>query len=504
MNGKVYIVGAGPGDPELITLKGKRCIENSDVIIYDYLANPVLLKFASKNSEIIYVGKKGGHHTMPQNDINNLIIKKAKKGLTITRLKGGDPFIFGRGGEEAEELVNAGIKFEIVPGITSAIAVPAYAGIPLTHRNFTSTLAFITGHEDPEKENSNIDWDYISKGIGTIVFLMGVKNLGFITEQLIKNGRSKDTPVALVQWGTTPKQLTVSGNLDNITQKVKEAGLKPPCIIIVGEVINLRDKLKWFENKPLFGKRILVTRATEQASDLVNILSNFGAECIEFPTIKIVTCEDKSLLDNAIDTIKDYEWLVFTSVNGVNFFFDRLFENGKDVRALYNIKTASIGPATSKRLFDFGIKSDIIPESYRAESIIDAFKNIDVKGKKILLPRAKEARPILPIELSKMGASVNEVIAYCTEIATEDNTELLKKLESKEIDIVTFTSSSTVNNFKALLPSEDFSYLMEGIKVASIGPVTSETALNLGFKVDITADIFTIEGLCDAILKFYD
>jgi uroporphyrinogen III methyltransferase/synthase len=504
IKGKVYLIGAGPGDPGLITIKGLECIEKADVIIYDYLASPVLLKHAGENAEIIYVGKKGSNHTLPQDKISDLIVEKASMGLTVARLKGGDPFIFGRGAEEAEELIEAGIPFEIVPGVTSAIAAPAYAGIPLTHRSFTSTVAFVTGHEDPTKEKSNIDWPALAKGLGTIVFLMGVKNLPNITKQLINHGMQSDMPVALVQWGTTPRQFTVSGTLDNIVERVKSAGLKSPAIIIVGGVVKLRETMKWFENRPLSGKRIVVTRAREQASDLVKLLSDLGAECLECPTIKIVPPDDWKPLDTAIENLSLYDWLIFTSVNGANFFFERLFKQKRDVRALSNLRTASIGPATANRMFDFGLTSDIVPKSYRAESVIEAFANEDIKGKRILLPRAKEARPILPVELAKMGAEVNEITAYRTKEVRDNVDLLLSRLEESTIDLITFTSSSTVKNFHALIPPVKFNDLMKGVTVAAIGPITADTAKTLGFDVHIVAESFTIPGLCDAIKQFYN
>ncbi|MEA3279976.1 MAG: uroporphyrinogen-III C-methyltransferase [Thermodesulfobacteriota bacterium] len=504
IKGKVYLVGAGPGDPGLITVKGLECIENADVIIYDYLASPVLLKHARENAEIIYVGKKGSSHTLPQDKISDLIVEKAGMGLTVARLKGGDPFIFGRGAEEAEDLIRAGISFEVVPGVTSAIAAPAYAGIPLTHRNFTSTVAFVTGHEDPTKEESNIDWTALAKGMGTIVFLMGVKNLSNITKQLVSHGLQGDTPVALVQWGTTPRQFTVSGTLDNIVERVISAGLKSPAIIIVGKVVKLRETMKWFENRPLSEKRIVVTRAREQASELVKLLSDLGAECLECPTIKVVPPDDWKPLDTAIKNIATYDWLVFTSVNGVSIFFKRLFENKMDVRAFGNLRTASIGPATAKRMFDFGLTSDIVPNSYRAESVIEAFANEDIRGKRILLPRAKEARPILPVELAKMGAEVDEITAYCTKEVRDNADLLLSRLEEGTIDLITFTSSSTVKNFHALIPPEKFNDMMQGVTVAAIGPITADTAKELGLDVHIIAKSFTIPGLCDAILQYYN
>ena len=503
MKGKVYLVGAGPGDPELITVKGLECIKQADVIIYDYLASPVLLNYASKQAEIIYVGKKGGDHTLSQDGINSLIAEKAKKGFIVTRLKGGDPFIFGRGGEEAELLVEKGISFEVVPGVTSAIAAPAYAGIPLTHRKFTATVAFVTGHEDPTKEESNIDWPALAKGIGTIVFLMGVKNLPKITSQLINNGMPPNTPVALVRWGTTPRQFSVTGTLENINERAKSIGLRPPAIIVVGNVVKLRKTMNWFESRPLMGKRIVVTRAREQASELVKQLSYLGAECLECPTIKVVPPDDWKPLDTAIENISSYDWLVFTSVNGVNFFFERLFAKGKDVRTLCKLNTAVIGPATERRLFNFGLKSDIVPKSYRAESIIEAFSNENINGKKILLPRAKDARPILPVELTKMGATVDEITSYYTKEVPDSARLLLERLKEDKIDLITFTSSSTVKNFKAILPENIFETQLKDITVACIGPITADTAKDLGFDVNIVADSFTITGLCDAILDYY-
>jgi uroporphyrinogen III methyltransferase/synthase len=503
MQAKVYLVGAGPGDPGLITVKGKECIQTADVIIYDYLASPALLKHAPPSAELIYVGKKGGDHTLSQDEINALIVEKAKAGMTVCRLKGGDPFIFGRGGEEAEVLVAKGIPFEVVPGVTSAVAAAAYAGIPLTHRKLTATLAFVTGHEDPHKEESSIEWESLARGIGTLVFFMGVKNLPDITQKLIANGKSPDTPVALIRWGTTPEQQTVTGTLDNITERVKKAGLKAPAIIVVGEVVDLRKTLKWFETRPLLGKRIAVTRAREQASDLVRQLSDLGANCLEYPTIKIVPAKNPKPMDEAIINLGTYDWIIFTSVNGVKFFFDRLFETDRDVRALNHLYTAAIGPATAERMFQFGLKSDIIPKNYRAESVVEAFRKEKLNGKKILLPRAGEARPVLPVELRNMGAEVDEVTVYLTEKVLDNVDLLIKQLEDKTIDLITFTSSSTVRNFKSLLPPDKFNQLIGGVAIASIGPITTDTAVELGIKVDITAESYTIPGLCEAILKYY-
>lgn len=502
-SGKVYLIGAGPGDPGLITVKGLNVIRQADVVIYDYLASPSFLAEASGQAEIIYVGKKGGDHTLSQDGINALIVEKAKSGKTVARLKGGDPFIFGRGGEEAEVLVREGISFEIVPGVTSAIAAPAYAGIPLTHRDFTSTLALVTGHEDPEKMASSIDWPSLAKGVGTLVFLMGVKNLPQIVRQLVSHGRSPQTPVALVQWGTTSRQRTVCGTLETIVERVAAAQLSSPAIIVVGEVVSLRDRLQWFETRPLFGKTVGVTRAREQASDLVNKLTELGANCLEFPTIQVVPPDEWSALDAALEKISSYDWVVFTSVNGVKYFFDRLFARGRDVRALGRIQTAAIGPVTARRLREYGLNTDILPDSYRAESVVEAFRNESIPGKRILLPRAAEARAVLPDELSRMGAIVDEVTVYQTQPVQGQSDNLVRLLENRQVDMVTFTSSSTVTNFIGMLPSDRIAELLKGVVLASIGPITSATAADLGLDIRITADTYTIPGLCDAILGYY-
>ncbi len=504
MKGHVYLVGAGPGDPGLVTLKAIEAIKKADVIVYDFLAAPDLLQYAGEAARLIYAGKRGGDHTLSQDEINSLIAEKAHEGQTVVRLKGGDPFVFGRGGEEIEALIDQGAEFTIVPGVTSAVAAPAYAGIPLTHRRFASCVTFVTGHEDPSKQSSSINWEALAESGGTLVFLMGVKNLPGIVERLAEKGMDPQTPAALIRWGTTPEQETVSGTLATIAGRVEEAGLKPPCIIVVGGVAGLREKLKWFEARKLFGKSIIVTRARKQASAMVSRLSAMGARCLEYPVIKIEPPESFEPLDAAISGLDEYDWLVFTSVNGVDMFFSRLFAAGKDVRALGRIKTASIGPATAERLFSFGVSSDIIPESYRAESVVEAFRWISVSGSRVLLPRAAEARPVLPRELSRMGAHVDETASYRTVQEAGNREELIKALENKTVDMITFTSSSTVRNFKALLPGDRFRELLSGAAVAAIGPVTAETAEENGFTVDVTAEEYTVPGLCDAICRYFE
>ena len=502
--GKVYLIGAGPGDPGLLTIKAKECIENADVVVYDYLASPFLLDYAKKDAQIIYVGKKGGDHTLSQDGINQLLVDKAKLGLNIARLKGGDPFVFGRGGEEAQMLLNSGVPYEVIPGVTSAIAAPAYAGIPVTHRDHTSFVSFITGHENPDKKETSMQWDIYAKSNATLVFLMGVKNLANIAKNLMKNGKSPDTPVALVRWGTTARQQTVTGTLETIVEKVKKAKLKSPAIIVIGNVVSLRNELAWFDKRPLFGKRIVITRARAQASSLVSKLTRLGAQCIEIPTIKIAPPEDISPLKKSIENIDNYDWLVLTSVNGVKFFFDTLFDMGKDVRSLGHLKLACIGPVTKERLQDYGIISDILPETYRAESVIKAFSNIELKNRKILLPRAKKARTILPEELTRMGARVDEVIAYETLLDIDKKEELINLLQDSKIDAVTFTSSSTVSNFISLLDSKDSKKLLKNVVAASIGPITSKTARSLDIEPEIEAKEFTIQGLVDSLLAYYE
>jgi uroporphyrinogen III methyltransferase / synthase len=499
----VYLVGAGPGDPGLITVKGLRCIAAADVLIYDYLAPRALLSHKRPECESIYVGKQGGDHTLSQEQINELILKKARGGKIVTRLKGGDPFIFGRGGEEAEILADAGISFEIVPGVTSAIAAAAYAGIPLTHREYTSSVAFVTGHEDPLKAESSIDWPALAK-IGTLVFFMGVRNLPHIVEMICQNGRSAETPAALIRWGTTSRQCTVSGTLADIVERAREAGIKAPAIIIIGKVVSLRDKLQWFERRPLLGRRIVVTRARAQASDLLQRLNGLGAECLEIPTIQVVPPQSWQALDEAIAGLARYQWLVFTSVNGVQYFFERLFASGLDARALGHVRTAAIGPATAGCLRRYGVNTDILPETYQAEAVVEAFAREAIVGKKILLPRAEEARPVLPEELRRMGATVDEIVAYKT-LQVEGYTErLLDALQARDIDMITFTSSSTVHNFCALLPPGRSKDLLQNVTIACIGPITADTARQLGLEVHVAAEAFTIDGLCRAIVQYYN
>ncbi|SEN01150.1 uroporphyrinogen-III C-methyltransferase [Lihuaxuella thermophila] len=501
MSGMVYLVGAGPGDPGLITVKGLEAIKKADVIVYDRLASPQLLKHAKEGAELIYVGKLPDRHTLSQEEINELLVDKAKEGKVVTRLKGGDPFIFGRGGEEAERCVEEGIPFEVVPGITSAIAVPAYAGIPVTHRDFNSSFSIVTGHERPEKTESSIRWDRLATATETLIFLMGVSNLPFIVEQLRKHGRSKETPVALIRWGTRVEQETLVGTLENIVQKVQEANFRSPAIIIVGEVVRLRDKLSWFEKKPLFGKRVLVTRARSQSSALSEKIAALGGEPLEFPVIRITRPERQDLLDAALGQLSKFDWVIFTSANGVKYFFKRLIELKLDIRQMSKARIAAIGPKTGEALTEKGLRVEVLPEEYKAEALVESLRPLVQSGQEVLLPRADIAREVLARELEKMGCRVTEVDAYDTRIGAEDATEVVRLLENGDVHVITFTSSSTVRNFVEAVRTirEDVTSLLTQSQIVCIGPITAQTAKELGVRVDAVADTYTIDGLLEAI-----
>ncbi len=508
----VYLVGAGPGDPNLITIKGKQLLERAQVIIYDYLASKKLLKFVPRDAEFIYAGKKGGaKHTHTQAEINQMLIDRARSGKLVVRLKGGDPFIFGRGGEEIEELVKAGIPFEVVPGVTSATAAATYAGIPITHREYTSTVAFVTGHEDPTKKNSNIAWDKLATGVGTIVVYMGIKNLESITEKLIRYGRNPQTPVAVVRWASTSEQRTVVGNLDNIAEVVRENNIKPPSLVVIGEVVNLRDTINWYEKKPLFGRRIVVTRTRDQASELVNLLENYGAECIEYPTIMLEPVDSYAILDKALEEIEACNWILFTSINAVDYFFRRLFQLGKDVRDLKGPRIGSVGKVTAEALASRGIKADLLPEEFTGDGLAEALIRQGVSGMNILIPRALNAREILPEKLTDAGAEVLVAPVYQNVLPRSSEGEQLKddlrqSLEEKSVDMVTFTSSSTVKNFVTLLDINDpggLQEIMSGVAVATIGPITAKTVEKFGLAVDVQPAEYTIDDLVESIVMYF-
>ena len=500
--GMVYLIGAGPGDPGLLTIKGRNCIQKADVIVYDYLANPKILQYAREGSERIYVGKQASKHAMEQHEINALLVAKAKEGKVVARLKGGDPYVFGRGGEEGLDLLNDGIPFEVVPGVTSAIAAPAYAGIPVTHREFNSVLTLLTGHEDPTKPESALDWKALADRGGTLAIYMGVKNLPNIVKALTENGRSPDTPVALVRWGTMPQQRAVTGTLADIVERVAEAGLKPPCIIVVGEVVKLRESLNWFENRPLFGKTIVVTRSRQQASELVEKLSELGANTLEFPTIRFEPPEDPAPMEQAARGLARYDWVVFTSPNAVERFFATVDAVGIDSRSLSGCKVFSIGPGTTAHLAERGIRPDLTPQRFTSAGIFEALSGEgEVAGKRFLLPRADLAGADLPQQLKAAGADVDDIISYRT-LPGEPAPEIIEALRDGEVDMVTFTSSSTARNF-ANIVREQLGGLPDGVQYASIGPETSKTAREEKLEIALQPQDHTIDALVAAIVDYY-
>ncbi len=501
MPGKVYLVGAGPGDPGLITIKGLRCIKEADVLIYDRLVSARLLDYAKPGCRLVFAGKAPGRHVMNQEEINANLIRYAGEGRVVTRLKGGDPFVFGRGGEEALALVEAGLPFEVVPGVTAAVAVPAYAGIPLTHRSINASVAVVTGNEDPDKEKSQVPWGELA-GIGMLVFMMGLKNLAKITLRLVNEGKDPGTPVAVIQWGTTPEQKTVTGTLATIVGKVRQAGLKHPAVVVIGDNCNLREKLRWVENKPLFGKRLLVTRPVHQAADFAEKIEALGGEPFIFPVIDIAPPGEWAPLDAAIDEIEEFDWIIFTSVNGVNFFFRRMWDRKKDVRSLAGIRVCAIGPKTRKAVEKRGMMVDYVPGEYMAEAVIEGMQEYGLDGKRILLPRADIARKALPEKLAEMGARVEEVTAYKTVPGSGDAGKLQELLSGGGLHIATFTSSSTVRNFMAKLPQDRAHALLKDVIIACIGPITAQTAKELGLTVHIQAEEYTIDGLLAAILQY--
>lgn len=502
--GTVYLVGAGPGDPGLITVRAVECLQRADVVIYDFLATPALLGHVGEHAETIYVGKKSGNHTFPQDEIIELIIEKAQQGLNVTRLKGGDPFVFGRGGEECLALAEEGIPFEIVPGITAGIAAPCYAGIPVTHRTLASSVAFITGHKHVTSSESDINWKHLANGVDTLVFYMGVHNLPIITSKLISHGRSPETPVALIRWGTKPSQKTVTGTLSSISDLAQKNNITPPAVIVVGEVVKLSDNIAWFKKRPLYGRRIINTRSRHQASMLTQSLTELGAEVIEFPTIDIKFTTDGKDLQEAIDRIHNYDWLIFTSVNSVQAFLKSLLKKYSDIRILGNIKIAGIGAGSSKAITSYHITPDIIAKNSVAEGLIAELESADLwKNKQVLIPRADKARDILPETLTSWGAKIDIITVYKTVRPTDINRHVLSDIMENRYDLVTFTSSSTFKNFRDLLKEEKLEKIIADIKAVSIGPITSDSMINSGVKPLVEAKEHNIPGLVNAIKEYF-
>ncbi len=484
---KVYLVGAGPGDPGLITVKGRKILERADSILYDHLASERLLDLAPAHAERIYVGKKRAAHEATQKEITAMLIERARRGQTVVRLKGGDPFIFGRGGEEVEALTAAGVPFEIVPGVTTALGLAAYSGVPLTHREHTSAVTFVTGHSV-----AAIDWSKVGAS-ETIVLFMGLVNFPEIARELITHGRPAATPAMAVRWATRPDQQTIVGTLADLGERIEAAGMKPPATIVIGEVVALRERFNWFEKLPLFGQRIVITRDRRQSSMLAEPLEALGAETLFVPVIEIADPAEPSSLELAIQNLAAYDWLIFTSVNGVRHFVEALDRSPSDLRDL-KAKLCAIGPATRAAVEALHLRVDVMPEEYVAESLVAALAGEHLRGKRILLPRAAVARDLVPDTLRERGALVDVVEAYRT-IIPADAAARAKEALAHKPHWITFTSSSTVTNFLAVAGRE----ALAGIKIASIGPVTSATARAAGLVVDVEAELHTIDGLVHAL-----
>lgn len=500
--GMVYLVGAGPGDAGLLTLRGAAVLGRADLVVYDALVNTELLRLAPASAERLYAGKRAAAHALPQEELNALLVKRAREGRTVVRLKGGDPYVFGRGGEEAEELAAAGIPFEVIPGISSMVAAPNYAGIPLTHREHCSSFQVITGHEDPTKPETVLDWGLIARNPGTKVVLMGVERIGAIARELISGGLAGSTPVALIRWGTTGAQQTLVSTLQEVEGQVAAAGFTAPAVTIIGSVVNLRAKLNWFEKRPLFGRRIVVTRTRQQASQLSEELVELGAEVWEIPTIRIAPPTDHNPLVDAITGIAEYNWLVFTSPNGVTEFFNYFFKAYSDLRAIGNVRFAAVGPATAAKLAELHLAVDVMPEEYVAAKVakaIHAFENVE--NLRVLLLRAEVANPGLPKELDALGAIVDDVACYRTVPETEDVTGSAARLQVEGADWITFTSSSTVENFHARFDLPKLLAQFPRMGTASIGPETTKALGALGIKPTVEAAKHTIPGLVEALRK---
>jgi uroporphyrinogen III methyltransferase / synthase len=502
MAGRVYLVGAGPGDPGLLTLKGKTVLERADCVVYDFLANEELLKYTSEGCERIFVGKRAGSHAFAQEQINQLLVAKARQGDAVARLKGGDPFVFGRGGEEASALAEAGIPFEIVPGVSSGFAVPAYAGIPVTHRSVSASVSFVSIRGDSAAAANGAAAIPHFPNSDTTVFLMGTRSLASITALLLGQGRNSSTPVAVVRWGTLPYQETIVGTLGDIVAKTE--GVAPPTVVVVGEVVNLRSQLGWYERLPLFGKRIVITRPRNQAASICDALAERGAQPVELPMIEVRDPDSWEPLDDAIRRLTEFDYLLVTSVNGVRNFLARLAASGKkDVRDLKGIQIGAIGPATAAELARSGVRADFVPAEYRAEGLLSVLGQRELRGKAFFIPRARVARDLVPRVLAERGSRVEVVEAYRVEMPTL-RPEEVHALLTPTPDVITFTSSSTASNFSRLQLSPHLRQKLASAKIASIGPVTSETLRALGMTVDIEGKESTLPGLLAAIESYFD
>ncbi len=492
--GVAYLVGAGPGDPGLITVRAAELVATADTILHDRLIPAGVLAQARPDAELVYVGKQPGSPELPQSELEELIVERARAGRSVVRLKGGDPFVFGRGGEEAEALSKAGVEFEVVPGVTAGVAAPAYAGIPVTHRDDASAVAFVTGHEDPVKPDPSLDWAALAAFPGTLVLYMGVKRLGEIADRLIANGRDGAEPAAVVERGTTAAQRTVAATLAELPAAAAEAGVAPPAIVLIGPVAERRTTIEWLERRPLSQTSVVVTRARAQASGLAAALAALGAEVVELPVIRIVPRIDSAEVREAVRSIHAYALVCLTSANGARLLFEALGAEGRDARALANATVAAIGPGTAAALAEFGIRADLVPERSLAEGLVEALAGLDLDGRPALLARAAEAREVLPRALRERGAEVDVVTLYET-VAEQPGPEAIEA--ALRADYLTFTSSSTVRNFVAAVGGR----APDHARVVSIGPVTSEAAHQAGIRVDVEAERHDVDGLVEALLK---
>ncbi|MHB8575112.1 MAG: uroporphyrinogen-III C-methyltransferase [Dehalococcoidia bacterium] len=497
--GKAFLVGAGPGDPGLVTLRAVEVLGRADVVLYDRLANEQLLDHAPAAAQRVYVGKIPGRHAMTQDEINAELVRLGLEGRQVVRLKGGDPFVFGRGGEEAATLAAAGVPFEVVPGVTSAIAGPAFAGIPVTDRTAASSFAVVTGHEDPARDAPRVDWAALAKGPDTLVILMGIGNLAATADRLIAGGRPGATPAALIEQATTPRQRTLVGTLSTIARVAAEQHATSPAVVVVGEVVRLRPRLDWFESRPLFGKSVLVTRTRQHVSVLRRMLEERGAEVVELPALEIVESASPEMtrrIGEALDG-GEYAWTVFTSANGVNIFFSRLREDRRDARVFHGCSICAIGPGTAAALAEHGIVADLVPHEYVAEGVLAAMSARDLHRRRVLVPRAENARPELIAGLRALGAEVEEVPLYVSRPPESPDESTLSRARAGVIDIVTFASSSTVTHLVQMLGGDPAP--LAGALVACIGPVTAKTARRLGIRVDVVAEEYSIPGLVAAL-----
>lgn len=498
--GIVYLVGAGPGHPQLFTIRGRNVLARADVVVYDRLIPERLLQYAPSDADLIYAGKRPGNHRMTQEQINQTLVERAAGGATVVRLKGGDPFVFGRGGEEALALAEAGIQFEIVPGITAGLAAPAWAGIPVTHRNIASSAGLITGHHAADTEDSPLDWEALARWEGTLSFYMGVGKKADIARRLIENGKDPETPAALVRWGTTPGQRTVQAQLRNIAEKAEEAGLEPPALLVIGEVVALREKLNWYERRPLFDRRIVITRPRPQAEEMAARVEEMGGEPVLMPTIKVGPPADPGPLRRAMERLDARDWIIFTSANGVDYFFHYLDDAGLDARALAGNRICAIGTTTAGRLEEYTIHADLVPDEFTTAGIVEEFASMGgTADLRVLCPRSDIAPPDLVRGLAELGAEVEEVDAYSVVPEDSGAPKVLDWLERDELNWLTFTSTSTVDNLFARIDAQKVRNT--SVKIASIGPSTSEAIRSHDLQPSAEATPHTVEALLTAIVE---